>query len=218
MIYGTDASGASYNGITEFHRCMWLINRKKLSEFDDHQLVLEYKKSHDRKVFGVLFDRYSHLVFGVCMKYLKNPEESKDATLSIFEKIMEDLKRFDVQKFSYWIHTVARNYCLMQLRSRKAMVYIDDEEGPGEKVLVDVNQETGSEVSEQMLSLLEEAIRSLCEEQRTCIDLFYLKKYCYQDVSKISGFTMNEVKSHIQNGKRNLKIYILKKRHEQSFE
>ena len=131
---------------------------------------------------------------------------------------MEDLKRFDVQKFSYWIHTVARNYCLMQLRSRKAMVYIDDEEGPGEKVLVDVNQETGSEVSEQMLSLLEEAIRSLCEEQRTCIDLFYLKKYCYQDVSKISGFTMNEVKSHIQNGKRNLKIYILKKRHEQSFE
>jgi RNA polymerase sigma-70 factor (ECF subfamily) len=197
---------------------MWLINRKKLAEFDDHQLVLEYKKSNDRKVFGVLFDRYSHLVFGVCMKYLKNQEESKDATLSIFEKIMEDLKRFDVQKFSYWIHTVARNYCLMQLRSRKAMIYIDDEEGPGEKVLNNDHQETTPEESEQMLALLEEAIGSLSAEQRTCIDLFYLKKYCYQDVSKISGFTMNEVKSHIQNGKRNLKIYILKNRHEQSFE
>lgn len=197
---------------------MWLINRKKLAEFDDHQLVLEYKKSNDRKVFGVLFDRYSHLVFGVCMKYLKNQEESKDATLSIFEKIMEDLKRFDVQKFSYWIHTVARNYCLMQLRSRKAMIYIDDEEGPGEKVLNNDHQETTPEESEQMLALLEEAIGSLSAEQRTCIDLFYLKKYCYQDVSKISGYTMNEVKSHIQNGKRNLKIYILKNRHEQSFE
>jgi RNA polymerase sigma-70 factor (ECF subfamily) len=197
---------------------MWLINRKKLVDLDDHQLVLEYKKSNDRKVFGVLFDRYSHLVFGVCMKYLKNQEESKDATLSIFEKIMEDLKRFDVQKFSYWIHTVARNYCLMQLRSRKAMIYIDDEKGPGEHVLNNEHQETSPEESEQMLVLLEEAIGALCVEQQTCIDLFYLKKYCYQDVARISGFTMNEVKSHIQNGKRNLKIYILKKRHEQSFE
>jgi RNA polymerase sigma-70 factor (ECF subfamily) len=152
------------------------------------------------------------------MKYLKNQEESKDATLSIFEKAMEDLKRFDVEKFSYWIHTVARNYCLMQLRSRKAMIYIDDDEGPGEKILSDVNQGQESEDTEQMLIVLEEAIGSLNEEQRNCIDLFYLKKYCYQDVSKITGFTMNEVKSHIQNGKRNLKIFILKKRHEQSFE
>jgi RNA polymerase sigma factor (sigma-70 family) len=197
---------------------MWLINRKKLSEFDDRQLVTDYRKSHSRKVFGVLFDRYAHLVFGVCMKYLKNQEESKDATLSIFEKAMEDLKRFDVEKFSYWIHTVARNYCLMQLRSRKAMIYIDDDEGPGEKILSDVNQGQESEDTEQMLIVLEEAIGSLNEEQRNCIDLFYLKKYCYQDVSKITGFTMNEVKSHIQNGKRNLKIFILKKRHEQSFE
>ncbi|MEY3344012.1 MAG: hypothetical protein RL090_1696 [Bacteroidota bacterium] len=197
---------------------MWLINRKKLSEFDDRQLVTDYRKSHSRKIFGVLFDRYAHLVFGVCMKYLKNQEESKDATLSIFEKAMEDLKRFDVEKFSYWIHTVARNYCLMQLRSRKAMIYIDDDEGPGEKILSDVNQGHESEETEQMLIVLEEAIGSLNEEQRNCIDLFYLKKYCYQDVSKITGFTMNEVKSHIQNGKRNLKIFILKKRHEQSFE
>jgi RNA polymerase sigma factor (sigma-70 family) len=197
---------------------MWLINRKKLSEFDDRQLVTDYRKSHSRKIFGVLFDRYAHLVFGVCMKYLKNQEESKDATLSIFEKAMEDLKRFDVEKFSYWIHTVARNYCLMQLRSRKAMIYIDDDEGPGEKILSDVNQGQESEDTEQMLIVLEEAIGSLNEEQRNCIDLFYLKKYCYQDVSKITGFTMNEVKSHIQNGKRNLKIFILKKRHEQSFE
>lgn len=197
---------------------MWLINRKKLSEFDDRQLVTDYRKSHSRKIFGVLFDRYAHLVFGVCMKYLKNQEESKDATLSIFEKAMEDLKRFDVEKFSYWIHTVARNYCLMQLRSRKAMIYIDDDEGPGEKILSDVNQGHESEDTEKMLIVLEEAIGSLNEEQRNCIDLFYLKKYCYQDVSKITGFTMNEVKSHIQNGKRNLKIFILKKRHEQSFE
>jgi RNA polymerase sigma factor (sigma-70 family) len=196
---------------------MWLINRKQLKDLDDGQLVLEYKKTGSRKHLGVLFDRYSHLVFGVCMKYLKNEDDSKDATISIFEKSMGDLKRFEVQKFSYWIHTVARNYCLMQLRSRRAMIYLDDDEGPGEKLLLEKSRELCPDELEGQLQLLEEAITKLNEEQRICIDLFYLKKYCYQDVASISGFSLNEVKSHIQNGKRNLKNYMLRKSHGQSF-
>jgi len=197
---------------------MWLINRKKSENADDSELIADYKRFGDRKKIGILFDRYSHLVFGVCMKYLKNQDDSKDATLSIFEKAMDDLKKHDVQKFSYWIHTVARNYCLMQLRSRRAMVYIDDDEGPGEKVLHQGGDEQGVSKQEGLLQLMEEAISKLNEEQRTCIDLFYLKKYCYQDVSKITGFTMNEVKSHIQNGKRNIKIHMTRNSHENEFE
>ena len=131
---------------------------------------------------------------------------------------MDDLKKHDVQKFSYWIHTVARNYCLMQLRSRRAMVYIDDEEGPGEKVLHQGGDAYDSSKQEVLMQLMEEAITKLNDEQRTCIDLFYLKKYCYQDVSKITGFTMNEVKSHIQNGKRNIKIHMTRNSHENEFE
>ncbi|MGR6087679.1 MAG: RNA polymerase sigma factor [Arcticibacter sp.] len=197
---------------------MWLINRKKKENVDDGELIADYKRSGDQKKIGVLFDRYSHLVFGVCMKYLKNQDDSKDATISIFEKAMDDLKKHDVQKFSYWIHTVARNYCLMQLRSRRAMVYIDDEEGPGEKILHQGRDEQDSSKQESLMQLMEEAITKLNEEQRTCIDLFYLKKYCYQDVSKITGFSMNEVKSHIQNGKRNIKIHMTRNSHENEFE
>lgn len=197
---------------------MWLINRKKNEKTEDRELVLEYKRTGDRKTLGILFDRYAHLVFGVCMKYLKNQDDSKDATLNIFEKAMSDLKKYDVEKFSYWIHTVARNYCLMQLRSRRAMVYIDDEGGPGEKVLNQSPENQTTENIENKIQLLEEAIEKLHPDQKACIDLFYLKKYCYQDVSNITGFSLNEVKSHIQNGKRNLKIYITKNSHEQSFE
>ncbi|MFZ9942321.1 MAG: RNA polymerase sigma factor [Bacteroidia bacterium] len=197
---------------------MWLINKKRNEKAEDRDLVLDYKKTGDRKTLGILFDRYSHLVFGVCMKYLKNQDDSKDATLNIFEKAMTDLKKYDVEKFSYWIHTVARNYCLMQLRSRRAMVYIDDHEGPGEKVLNQSPESQPTEDLENRIQLLEEAIEKLNPEQKICIDLFYLKKYCYQDVSKITGYSLKEVKSHIQNGKRNLKIYITKNSHEQSFE
>jgi RNA polymerase sigma factor (sigma-70 family) len=182
-------------------------------------LILSFRTKGDKKALGVLFDRYSHLVFGVCMKYLKNEDDAKDATMAVYEKLMEDLKRFDVQKFSNWIHSVARNYCLMQLRSRKAMLHVDDELSSGWDVIVESHQPSHLSIEkdkEAELQLMEEAIRHLNEEQRICIDLFYLKNYCYQDVAEISGFTLPEVKSYIQNGKRNLKIYMIKMNHERS--
>jgi RNA polymerase sigma factor (sigma-70 family) len=198
---------------------MWLIGKKNYNDLDDPELLKLYRTKDDRQAIGALFQRYSHLIFGVCMKYLKNEENSKDATLQIFEKLMKDLKRFDVERFSNWVHSVARNHCLMELRSRKTFIYTDDESMPDMDVLAE--QKPGSSSAqenhlEEQLQLLEEAIENLNEEQRVCIDLFYLKKYCYQDVSEISGFTLNEVKSYIQNGKRNLKIYMMKKSHERS--
>ena len=198
---------------------MWLINRKNYQGSEDQELIAAFRKKGDRKALGVLFDRYSHLVFGVCMKYLKNEDDAKDATMAVYEKLMEDLKRFDVQKFSSWIHSVARNYCLMQLRSRKAMLHVDDDEGLGWDGIVESHQSSHlnfEKDKEAELQLMEEGIRNLSEEQRICIELFYLKNYCYQDVAEISGFTLLEVKSYIQNGKRNLKIYMMKKNHEHS--
>ncbi len=196
---------------------MWLVNRKNYKDSEDHELINAYRSKGDRKALGALFDRYSHLVFGVCMKYLKNEEDARDATMSVYEKLMEDLRRFEVQKFSSWIHSVARNYCLMQLRSRRAMLHVDNDEGLGwdriEEAHQPANQETASN-REIELQLMEEGIRNLNEEQRICIELFYLKNYCYQDVAEISGFSMLEVKSFIQNGKRNLKIFMLRKSHE----
>lgn len=183
----------------------------------DSDLIAAYRNHGDSKALGVLFERYAHLVYGVCMKYLRNGDDSKDATINIFEKLMQDLKRFEVHKFSYWIHSVARNYCLMQLRSRKDMIRVDAAEGRGWDVIAEPHlHDSGYEnnAHESELGLLEEAIGQLSEDQRICIEMFYLKKFCYQDVAEIGGYTLNEVKSHIQNGKRNLKIYITRRNHE----
>ena len=195
---------------------MWLISKKKYDELDDRQLLEDYRKNSDTKALGALFERYSHLVFGVCMKYLKDQDDSKDATLNIFEKVMVDLKRFEVEKFSFWIHSVTRNHCLMLLRSRKTMVHFDDEDGHGADRYLEptFHESENDDHLESRLQLMEDAIDRLNEEQRICIDLFYLKKYCYQDVAEISGFSMNEVKSYIQNGKRNIKIYMMQHSHE----
>jgi RNA polymerase sigma-70 factor (ECF subfamily) len=197
---------------------MWLIRSKDKSTLDDEALILHYRNKGDKEAVGILFNRYSHLLFGVCMKYLKDPEESRDAVLQIFEKLYVDLQKHDVQKFSYWIHRVAQNFCLMQLRSRQAAKNRAEKFSKDELVLVEKESDlhhTLAYQKEEALVLLEEAILSLNEEQRMCIELFYIKEKCYNDISALTGFDFKQVKSFIQNGKRNLKIYMEKKNHVQ---
>src|SRR5690606_40951832 len=99
---------------------MWLIRNKDQSALTDEELIAAYRLKNDKQGVGILFNRSAHLVFGVCMKYLKDTDESKDAVLQIFEKLHTDLRKHEVQKFSYWLHRVAQNFCLMQLRSNQA--------------------------------------------------------------------------------------------------
>lgn len=191
---------------------MWLFRPgKNKNEANDAELIANYKKSGDKQAIGILFERYSHLVFGVCMKYLKDEEESRDAVLVIFENLLEDLNKFEIKNFSSWIHAVARNYCLMHLRKQKSLFRQHNEyeldvitaaQNPGE-----INEE---EQLENMLNHLRNAIQDLGEEQRACIELFYLHGKCYNDVADLTGFTLNQVKSYIQNGKRNLKQMLIK--------
>ncbi len=154
-----------------------------------------------------MFKRYTHLVYGVCMKYLKDEDESKDAVMQIFEKLLIDLKKYEIQNFKSWLHTVAKNYCLMQLRKTNHETPLND------KLIVENNnflhREEENELEER-LTLMEEAIAQLNGQQKKCVELFYLKEKCYQEISDHTGYTMNEVKSFIQNGKRNLKIYMEK--------
>ena len=177
----------------------------------DNELIELYKKTDDKVHVGELYKRYAHLVFGVCLKYLKDSDESKDAVMAVFEKLMNDLKKYKIENFKSWLHSTAKNHCLMQLRSSKAnsMVRSDDikdfnfvmESG------YDSHHTPGIE-KEETLNKLESAVKELKEGQRICIELFYLQQKCYQEVSEITGFSMNEVKSFIQNGKRNLKLML----------
>ncbi|HRB40794.1 MAG TPA: sigma-70 family RNA polymerase sigma factor [Bacteroidia bacterium] len=198
---------------------MWLIRNKDKNALSDEELVLQYRQQGDKQAVGILFNRYSHLVFGVCMKYLKDTDDSKDAVLQIFEKLYADLSKLDVQKFSYWIHRVAQNFCLMQLRSRQAAKNRADNYSRDEiAASTEFEPENTDRVYEKEteLLMLEEAIKTLNEEQRICIELFFLKEKCYNEITDLTGFDFKQVKSFIQNGKRNLRIYMEKNNHVKS--
>ena len=177
-----------------------LSEYRKLS---DEDVIYRYVHRHDSQAMNCLYERYAHLVLGVCFKYLKEGESAKDATQQIFIKLLEDLKRFEIAHFKAWLMQVTRNHCLMQLRRNLPVVnntialpdnmeFEDDEHPLLER--------------EVLLNELEAAVEGLNEEQKTCVTLFYLEKLNYAAIAVRTGYTMMEVKSHIQNGRRNLKI------------
>lgn len=184
-------------------------DKKELSSSTDEQLVTLYTRTNDKEIIGVLYERYTHLLFSVCYKYLGNEADAEDMVMLVFEKLFEQLKKSEIQNFKSWIYTITKNECLMQLRRKK----------PSERLIEDSLKKLDSELMETMLPehllsdgngehrirYLESAIKILSSEQKQCIELFYLNEKSYHEVEQITGYSYNEVKSHIQNGKRNLK-------------
>jgi len=175
-----------------------------LKSSTDAQLLALYKKSGELDVLGELYNRYMNLVYGACLKYLKDRDESKDAVMQIFEKLVTTLREHEVTHFKSWLYVSARNHCLMQLRAKKGKYF--EEISP---VLMESDPSLHLEEEPEMesnLSKLERCIETLVHEQKHCVQLFYLQQKCYKEIVQLTGYDDNKVKSYIQNGKRNLKI------------
>ncbi len=174
----------------------------------DEHWVAEYKSSGDLQVLGNLYKNYMPLVYGVCLKYFKNSEQSQDAVMQIFEQLIDKLKNHEVKNFKSWLYVLARNFCLMALRKNKniSIVNIEDTFVESDALL----HHDESDTKENRLLLMEACLETLVEEQRKTLQLFYLEQRCYTEVADKTGYELKKVKSYIQNGKRNLKICIEK--------
>jgi RNA polymerase sigma-70 factor (ECF subfamily) len=173
----------------------------------DKELLQLFYADHNNQWLGWLLERYTLLLYGVSMKYLKDPEEARDAVQQIFLKAITELHKYEVTYFSSWLYMIARNYCLMKLRDRKHPAKPVD-------LLADflpAGEETEFLHKENLLLKLESALNELNPEQNRCIRLFYLQKKSYQEIAEETGFSLLQVKSYIQNGKRNLRLLIERK-------
>ncbi|MEN9952243.1 MAG: hypothetical protein RLZZ520_511 [Bacteroidota bacterium] len=181
-----------------------------IEQYSDATLLDLYKKDKDTKWIGYLFERYTLLVFGVCMKYLKQVNDAKDATQQVFEKAFGEVNKYEVTYFKSWIYSIARNHCLMQLRGKgQQTVFMESlPEDLGGDFTSQEHLDEKENVLEQKIETLGNAIQHLNPEQKSCIDLFYLQKLSYREIEEKTGFSFQQVKSHIQNGKRNLRIYL----------
>jgi len=181
-----------------------------IEQYSDAALLDLYKKDKDTKWIGYLFERYTLLVFGVCMKYLKQVNDAKDATQQVFEKAFVEVNKYEVTYFKSWIYSIARNHCLMQLRGKGLQTVFMETlpEELGENFNTQELLDAKENLHEQQIENLGDAIAHLNQEQQLCIDLFYLQKLSYKEIEEKTGYSFQQVKSHIQNGKRNLRIYL----------
>lgn len=172
------------------------------------ELLAEYRSTGNLELLGKLYEQYMPLVFGLCLKYFRDEEQSKDAVMQIFEELVKKLRVHEVTNFKAWLYTLSRNHCLMVLRSssKHEMLSIDENFMENE-AFVHLNLEDDTE---EKLSIMVKCIEDLPSEQKVSINLFYMEQKCYKEVADQTGFELNKVKSYIQNGKRNLKICIEK--------
>ncbi len=181
---------------------------QKINNIDDKELLQKFYSDHNNDWLGILLPRYTLLLLGVCMKYLKNEEDAKDAVQQIFLKVINELHKYKVDYFKSWIYMIAKNHCLMKLRDKgKYSVEIND------KIIGaadEVNDKTSYLEKDIALNRMQFALQQLNKEQQQCITLFYLEKKSYTEIATHTGFSMMQVKSNIQNGKRNLKLALEK--------
>ena len=181
--------------------------KKKYEQQDDSELLEKYLSTGDIELLGILYNRYIHLVYGVCLKYFKDREKSKDAVNEIFEKLIREVSRFEIQNFRSWLYVLVKNHCLMEIRrirneQKRFNQFSHDRFMESVDITHPIDEERDDALEERLIKCMEK----LKQEQYSCIRLFYYENCCYKEIAGKLGIEEKKVKSYIQNGKRNLKI------------
>lgn len=186
------------------------VAKDSFANIEDKELLEKFHADGNMQWLGILFQRYTMLLLGVCMKYMKNEEEAKDCVQQIFLKALTEIQKYKVDYFKSWLYMIARNYCLMKIRNRQGKIPVEltDKMSPRDEGLFAKQEQLEKD---RMLNIVEESVQQLNEEQKQCVILFYLEKKSYQQVADSTGYSLLQVKSFIQNGKRNLKQIVEKK-------
>jgi RNA polymerase sigma factor (sigma-70 family) len=187
------------------------VNNDKYNHISEQELLRRFYQDRNKEWLGILLQRYTLLLLGVCMKYLKNEEAARDAVQQIFLKAITELEKYEVEFIKSWLYMIAKNHCLMQFRDKnRQLVELSEQMAETE----DSDEKLSIKEKDQLLDWMHESIKNLNPEQQQCVTLFYLEKKSYQQVAEETGYSILQVKSSIQNGKRNLRLMIQRKRKE----
>ncbi|MDR3287426.1 MAG: sigma-70 family RNA polymerase sigma factor [Prevotellaceae bacterium] len=183
-----------------------ILQIDNIKDKNDSELLSLFRSSRNSEYLGHLYNRYMHLVYGVCLKYLQNSEDAQDAVMQIFEFLLEKINKYEILVFRTWIYSVARNHCLQKLRKKNIEILTDFADNFMD--FSDITHLLCEQDDEKQFAALKQCIEKLPETQRNCIKMFFLDEKSYAEISDETKYHLKSVKSYIQNGKRNLKICI----------
>lgn len=182
---------------------MMLLRSDTTAQDEDHILLSRFAKTGDLELLGTLYSRHAEMVYYVCLRYFKDEVKSKDAVMQVFEELIHKVGRQEIKDFGKWLYVVTKNHCLMDIRAGKNRQQISLDQFVEFPSLL--HPEENYTEKEERMSLMERCMDKLPDKQKVSIDLFFLNEKCYKEIVDMTGFSLNEVKSYIQNGKRNLR-------------
>ena len=188
------------------------------NDASDEALLREYRRTGEEKLIATLFNRYVHLVYGTCRQFLGSNEDARDTTMLVFERILHQAKKTEIQDFPRWLYSASKNLCISRLReAEKTARYKEDWEILEKSKPEFMENEgflrlyhEGSNESTGKNQRLVAALSQLDKGQRTCIRLFFFDKKSYKAIARQTGYSVQQVKSYLQNGKRNLRLLLNK--------
>lgn len=182
------------------------LNRQKSVEYTDEELLEQYRETGESEFFGQLYNRYIPLVYGLCLKYLQNEDQSQDAVMEIFENLLPRIRGYEIKVFKTWLYSVVRNHCFHILKENKREIIVDFDSNvmESDQILTLLSED----VEKEQEDALNYCMAKLSEPQRISIDKFFYEEMSYADIVTLTGYDLKSVKSYIQNGKRNLKLCI----------
>ncbi|MCB0637390.1 MAG: RNA polymerase sigma factor, partial [Lewinella sp.] len=182
-----------------------------LSGLSDEELLAAARGRRRERFCDEIFRRYHVEVYGLCLYLLREASLSQDLTLQIFAKAFTELSGAEVSQLRPWLLALTRNTCLNHLKQAKKRQQArqDWQARTGEQ-----NMLYAENRALETFSLLQEPgdddrlhalLATLPAEQRRCLELFYWEGLSYREIAARTGFAEKQVKSYLQNGKRQLR-------------
>lgn len=172
--------------------------------------IEQYLQSGNKSFLGRIFEKHKQQLFFHCIKILKDQEDAKDLTSDAFIKAFEKIHSFDLNKPFYpWLAQIATNLCIDCIR-RKKKIQFDQIENQKD---IKSSDNQGADLENiELKDTIKGAIKKLKRQQKRCFCLFYIHEKSYKEIVKLTGYSDNEVRSYIQNGKRKVKLILEKER------
>jgi RNA polymerase sigma factor (sigma-70 family) len=179
----------------------------RYSGWSDEELIRRFLEDGNEQYMGVLYTRYRHLIYGVCLKKLRHEQESQDATTEIYERVLKGITQREIKNFKQWLYTIIHNHCMDKFRGNKLKINPTENTYFENNMALFVENEAENRLYNNPTNedKIAQALQQLAPEQQTCIQLFYYEEKSYKEIAEITGYLPNKVKSYIQNGRIHLR-------------
>ncbi|MFK7923284.1 MAG: RNA polymerase sigma factor [Bacteroidia bacterium] len=174
-----------------------------LEDKSEQELLAHFRDTQDPEVIALLMTRYDGLIYGMALKWLRDPERARDFAGDLYIKLFEHLQKQEVENFPAWLGRTIRNR-LHDLR-RKDNVRDEYKSGfvPPEAPRVENAWDFAMDKSG-----LGQALAGLSESESIVIRGVYFDDKSYQEIGEEQGWSFNQVRGARERAIRKLRIVL----------